>query len=284
MIIDKKIEIDSISLSTTPIFLIKNGKKNFNGTGFFYSHLLSHDKRILYLATALHVLIGTPPFKNKSPIAEEIEFYFPFSSDKKIGKVKRVKYPLLGKNKKPLYITHPLNLEVDAALIPINTEDYSECFSGKNVSLNSISNNWPNPELKVRISTNVVAIGYPFGFHDVINSLPIWKTGNMASEPNIDFLGKPLFLVDISAFKGMSGSPVLAITHEMSELEDNRVIAGGTKKFLGLLTFMRTIKNGFDEIDLQLGYVWKSRIIYEIAQSINLDKYQNSILYKSKNR
>ena len=105
----------------------------------------------------------------------------------------------------------------------------------------------------------------------------------MATEPNIDFNGKPLFLIDVSAFPGMSGAPVFAITYEWSELEDDRVVAGGTKKFLGLLTFMRTFIRGSAEIDLQLGYVWKSITISEIAQSINTKNFSNAIFFRIKN-
>lgn len=84
------------------------------------------------------------------------------------------------------------------AVIPLPISIYQD------FKINCISAKWAESNLKVRPTTTITLIGYPYGFYDKKNSLPIWKTGSIASEPEIDFENKPLFLIDVSAFPGMS--------------------------------------------------------------------------------
>ena len=80
-------------------------------------------------------------------------------------------------------------------------------------------------DLKIRPTSGATLLGYPYGFYDKKHLLPIWKTGHIASEPDVDFEGEPTFLVDVSAFPGMSGSPVLAAGSGVYESEEPRPAA-----------------------------------------------------------
>ncbi len=139
----------------------------------------------------------------------------------------------------------------------------------------------------MRPATPVTLIGYPYGFYDQSHYLPIWKTGTFASEPGIDFNEQPLFIADVSAFPGMSGSPVFAIATGMYEKEEDLVTSGWVKKFLGIYAsnFIKT-KNIFleelicndksgikHEESLQLGNVWKAKIIEETINAIDIQDY-----------
>lgn len=193
---------------------------------------------------------------------------------------------MFAKNGKQVWITSKSDPEADLAVIPIFQSFYEGC------KINCISEEWTKDELKVRPTTNVSLVGYPYGFYDKKNSLPIWKTGSVASEPNIDFEGKPLFLVDISAFPGMSGSPVFAISYGASEMEGGVMQMGqGIKKFLGLYASMQMIgKNKYleeiihngkigivDSESLEIGHVWKANLVLELVKSIDLKKYQEEV-------
>ena len=59
----------------------------------------------------------------------------------------------------------------------------------------------------------IIFVGYPNGIFDSKNLLPILRRGTTASPPQIDYEGKPIFLVDASVFPGSSGSPVLICNH-----------------------------------------------------------------------
>ena len=277
--------IDHISLSTTPIFLYKNNTLISQGTGFFYVHQDLGTVPTLYLITNYHVLTGSSPLEKKPPIGDKIEFQI-HNSETELGKIKNISLPLFAKNGKQVWITSKSDPEADLAVIPIFQSFYEGC------KINCISEEWTKDELKVRPTTNVSLVGYPYGFYDKKNSLPIWKTGSVASEPNIDFEGKPLFLVDISAFPGMSGSPVFAISYGASEKEGGVMQMGqGIKKFLGLYASMQMIgKNKYleeiihngkigivDSESLEIGHVWKANLVLELVKSIDLKKYQEEV-------
>ena len=138
-------------------------------------------------------------------------------------------------------------------------------------------------------------VGYPYGFYDKKNALPIWKTGSVASEPEVDFEGKPCFLVDVSAFPGMSGSAVFAISpHGVYESKDGGIKMGkNLKTFLGIYASMEMVckEKYLEEIihdagrvgivdreSLEIGYVWKANLLLETVTGISIDKYQEEVL------
>jgi hypothetical protein len=52
-------------------------------------------------------------------------------------------------------------------------------------------------------------IGYPKGFWDRVNNLPVVRKGITATPIYIDYNGKKEFLLDIPIFSGSSGSPIV---------------------------------------------------------------------------
>jgi hypothetical protein len=56
---------------------------------------------------------------------------------------------------------------------------------------------------------DVLMIGYPNGIWDSVNNMPILRKGSTATHPNFDYNGKKEIMIDIAAFPGSSGSPVL---------------------------------------------------------------------------
>ena len=60
----------------------------------------------------------------------------------------------------------------------------------------------------------VIFLGHPNGFYDTANLTPIFRRGMTATPPQLNYCGRPTFLIDASVFGGSSGSPVfLDITH-----------------------------------------------------------------------
>jgi hypothetical protein len=60
----------------------------------------------------------------------------------------------------------------------------------------------------------VFILGFPLGLSS--NPLfPIWKSGIIATEPNIDQENKPIIWVDDASYPGMSGSPVYYISQNL---------------------------------------------------------------------
>ena len=58
------------------------------------------------------------------------------------------------------------------------------------------------------MGSDVIFVGYPTGYYDVANNLPLLRRGVIASVPNVDFNGKGEIVIDAQIFPGSSGSPV----------------------------------------------------------------------------
>jgi len=250
-------KIDHLSLITTPIYLWKGKDKLISqGTGFYYS-FEKDNLKVLCLVTNYHVLTGWTPEQKKEPKGDNIAFHF-HKSDTNTGDVKVCRISLKSPNGKPIWISDPKYPNADYALIPLVAKWYEGCH------VNAINKKWTESKMKIRPSSNITLIGYPYGFYDKKNILPIWKTGNVASEPSIDFDGNPLFLIDVSAFPGMSGSPVFGISYGMYETEEGNTSVGGSRKFLGIYSSMqmltqkklleeiKSVKNAINRISREL--------------------------------
>lgn len=277
--------IDQISLSTTPIYLYKGAVVVSQGTGFLYAHSRADGSVILYLLTNHHVLTGYSPLESKPAVGESISFFIHRSRTESTD-IKQVALPLYTKNSKPIWLSSVTSPEADLAIIPIHQGYYSDC------EVICINDSYTTAGMKIRPATSITLVGYPYGFFDMSNFLPIWKTGNVASEPDIDFDGKPVFMVDVAAFPGMSGSPVFGISYGMYEMEAGGTIVGGARKFLGVYASMqmRTEQKFLEEIihahsfgitheeSLQIGHIWKTKLILEVMHSFDPDKYQKEII------
>lgn len=83
------------------------------------------------------------------------------------------------------------------------------------------------------VSAPVLFVGFPDGMFDEKHYLPIVRRGYVATSPELDFNGQPVFLIDASVFPGSSGSPVFTVG-------DNLI--GGTPalKLLGIISAVYT--------------------------------------------
>jgi len=276
--------IDPISLCTTPVVLMNGEQRLSLGTGFFFLHSLE-GARYVFLATNYHVLTGFAPSQTDDPAGDRVVFYL-HKSREQPGQVQRVIYPLFTRDGTPMWLTNPRFPEADVALIPLATSVMEGC------NLQCIAQNWIDTRILLRPASSVSMVGYPYGFHDTYNNLPIWKTGSLASEPDFDFGGKPLLLVDISTFRGMSGSPVFAIRQGAYEMAENQATIGVARKFLGIFSAFQTVRLKaylqelaqasrmavVTEENLQLGYVWKASVLSEVVAGFDAPTYQERIL------
>jgi hypothetical protein len=279
------VPIDYLSLSTTPVNLLKGNDLVSQGTGFYYVEK-AEGGQVLFLVTNYHVLTGSAPNDRKSPIGDNITFQFHESAEVP-GKVKTLRLPLFTKSGKPLWITSSSFPEADLAVIPVLSDAYKDC------KVSCISAEWAKPQMLLRPTTNVTLVGYPYGYFDTANALPIWKTGTIASEPGVDFEKKPLLLVDVAAFPGMSGSPVFAIASGIYERADGSAVTpGSVREFLGVYASMQMVgKNKYleqlthgaqygirDMESLQIGHVWKANLVLETIKSVNIRHWESEVL------
>jgi hypothetical protein len=109
----------------------------------------------------------------------------------------------LYKSGQRLWKEHP-QPGIDVALLPLDFEQMKRYFF--RAVRPSV---FPPAEALVDIGEDLIVIGYPLGFHDQLNNLPVARRASVASVYPQPFNGKPYFLIDARLHPGTSGSPVM---------------------------------------------------------------------------
>ncbi|MDP6183062.1 MAG: trypsin-like peptidase domain-containing protein [Gammaproteobacteria bacterium] len=96
--------------------------------------------------------------------------------------------------------------------------------------------------------------GYPLSATTTPNSLPIYKSGTIASEPDV-FDSVPRIYIDGKTKTGMSGSPVMVKRRaQPEEVGDLRGTAANTLDFIGV--YSGRDRQEQTEFEAELGIVW----------------------------
>jgi Trypsin-like peptidase domain len=221
-----------------------------NGTAFTVQ-----EKGQNYLITNWHVVTGRNSVTNK-PINEngvcDPDFMLVWFFTKAVGLWFPKRIILKDENGQNLWIEHPKGRQVDVVAIPYvpSAEIY---ITNLDLSTSSIP-------LRMYPSREVSIIGYPLGL-SAGGKFPIWKKGHVASEMDLDFDNKPIFLIDATTRSGMSGSPVILRQSGLVEME-TEITTGTYTKFLG-------IYSGRIHEQSEIGQVWKPHVIGEIIVNAN---------------
>jgi hypothetical protein len=126
----------------------------------------------------------------------------------------------------------------------------------------------------------VTFVGYPNGLYDTANLLPIARRGSTATPLDVDYQGKPAFLIDASVFPGSSGSPVFLLDRGIYQNRDGGTVVGGRFACLGIVAavHIRRVDGSvvdvatalgvqFDE-PIDLGIVFKAKTIDETVDHL----------------
>lgn len=171
-----------------------------------------------------------------------------------LGQFEEVPVPLFD-GRRPLWIEHPeLKSKADFVAIPISTQNNIVLYPYEVASL---------IHMQVEPAQKISVVGFPFGERTGA-SFAVWATGYIASEPEINHGGRPVFLIDCRSRPGQSGSPVIrhrgrngTVSHDNGVEEITPV-----SDFLG-------IYSGRIHPDSDLGTVWKAYAIAELLAYAN---------------
>jgi len=205
-----------------------------------------------YLCTNWHVVTCRHPDSNKplssNGIADPdvIRIWF---HGQQLGKWLSKDVQLLDNFGNKLWKEHTLGRQIDVIAIPLET--YSD------ITIYDMDLSLTDFDLMLYPSESVSIIGFPEGL-TAAGFFPIWKTGHIASDIDLDWNGKPRFLIDATTKSGMSGSPVIAKTECIYQTSKTNQI-GNAVKFLGIYSGREIGTYG-----VEVGYVWKPSIIKEI--------------------
>jgi hypothetical protein len=249
--------VTEIALPSAQSLLIQmrfNGQPLSTGTAF----VVNTDKGPI-LITNRHNVTGRrqdndEPLSKTGGIPNEIQIIH--NAEGSLGRWLHVIEPIFDANDNSLWKEHPKHgKNVDFVALPLtNTEK---------VELYPYDLNDTGPDLSIGPADSVSVVGFPFGIR-VGGFFAVWATGFIASEPDIDFNGLPVFLVDCRSRQGQSGSAVIAHRNGGSV-----ALKGGvTSVFNGPVTKFLGIYSGRINEESDLGIVWKASAIKELVDSI----------------
>lgn len=151
------------------------------------------------------------------------------------------------------WFEHPKGSIVDVVLLPI--EESSD------IQVNAIPPELTFTDMLVTPAMHASIIGFPFG-RSAGGKLPMWVSGFVASEPDVDIDGLPLLYVNAPGSEGLSGSPVFIIASAGSyRTSRNNLILDGLpkKKFLG-------VYSGRMQEDSDVCRIWKPIVLDQIIE------------------
>jgi hypothetical protein len=182
-----------------------------------------------------------------------------------------VTVPLIDSDGSPMWLEHPSYLRrVDAVLLPMT--DKWVVHGGQAAAppyelhlppmvMPGVGDPPDDDTLQAGVSSPVSIIGFPFGRTGGLGYLPVWVAGTIATELDVDFDGRPCFLIDARTRRGQSGSPVVVYSAGGPAASQwGAMFIGG-----GPITRLLGIYSGRIGDDSDLGFVWSVQALLDIA-------------------
>jgi hypothetical protein len=257
--------VDGASLGVCKLRFIRNDLAGNEvgsaiGTGFFWV-----EGTQWYIVTNWHNVTGVDAETNcflgkHTPNKLIVSFHCGRALDER----QRVMFPRediidLYKDGEPIWMEHPNRRAVDCAAIPFDLPKH------ENLQISAINRLDWQKDYRPRVGAECFVIGYPKGLAGAAET-PIWKRASIATEPAFDHGRRPVFLVDTATRKGMSGSPVIARHHGVhfaASGDPGETQFGTVENLVGIYSG----RVGDDQFGVQLGIVWKIRVVEEIMTS-----------------
>lgn len=241
--------IDPISRSALRVETFFGATRLATATGFT---IVRGDKA--FLVTNWHVVTGRDADSGEcidklhAAVPDRLFVQFHDAGDR----WRRVEISLVTEDGARTWLEHPQGRLVDVVAVPIDPS--------LAVTIYALDTALADTDMVVTLAMTVSVVGFPFGLATGGN-WPIWKTGHVASDPDVDFQpGQPAFLIDATTRKGMSGAPViLRLTGGYGTRDGVWMINGPRTKFLGVYA-------GRIHEESEVGRVWRAFVLDEILQ------------------
>jgi len=241
--------IDRLSVTSLAVAVFHGDSSIGSATGFVLQKNQNY-----YLVTSRHVVLTCAEDTNPNNVggwicADKVKILH--NTGGHLGDWFWVEESLYDENKHHRWLEHPtLGASVDVIALPLKNTAGVE-FYPLDLSLR-------NSDMQLAPGDPVNIVGFPLG-ETQGGGLPIWKTGTIASDLDINYGGKAKFLVDATARSGMSGSPVYARRFNPQDKSSASNPAGITK-FLAIYAE--------ENQALELGAVWKAEAVAALYDSL----------------
>jgi hypothetical protein len=251
---------------TTPIEVSFTDGSYSRGSGFFYwelgedptpndktPHWISVSK--IYVVTAKHVI---QPSRMKE--IKEFKYAIRIENQDHIDwHVMSITPSQLGKR---LHICK--NERVDVAVVEIDDlfnaemKDLLQKRAQLLATAGVMSKEFPGTSvLNMQAGDDVLIIGYPKGFYDTFNKLPVFKTGLLNTPIGMHFNGLDAFLLDFKYYPGSSGSLIISRPTRLSYNKEGRMMSSTTPQYLFLGVYQgEEVWNDTSPESADLGLGW----------------------------
>lgn len=186
--------LDKMYLRVAKVLTFAGGRPLTNATGFFYLH-----DEFLYLVTSRHVVISEAV--QHRPDRLQVSLH---SNARNLQERKELSVPLY-LDGVPQWYQHPSCCAADVVAVSVNEPHVLSDLCVATFGDDDIM----GKSEAMPLGKDVLILGFPLGFHDTLNNLPIVRNATIASSFAHPFKGEPYFLTDARLHRGMSGSPVI---------------------------------------------------------------------------
>jgi len=242
--------IDQLSVTSLALAIFHGAVAIGSATGFVLQK--NHN---YYLVTNRHVALACVEDKDPNDVggwicADKLKILH--NTANRLGDWFWVEETLYDGNGKKRWLEHPtLGSSADLIVLPLRQTAGVQFYP---LDLES-----RKTDMRLAPGDPVNIVGFPFG-ETQGGGLPIWKTGTVASDLDINYGGKPKFLVDATARAGMSGSPVYARRSGSYQDLMGSAVAGVATKFLGVYSE--------ENQQAELGAVWKAEVVTALYEAL----------------
>jgi len=248
----KPITIDPLSTSSLLVEVHAAGQSLVKATGFCVEAAARK-----FLVTNWHVVSGIHPDTGEvlsSSGSPPDELVIRHHASARLGEWVIKKQPLQMPSGANVWFEHPLGKAIDVIALPLN-QDSDVAFHPLDLGLADF-------DMQVQVAMPVSIIGFPFGLATV-GAWPIWKTSHIASEPHLNYEGRPAFLIDATTQGGMAGSPVVLRVYGGYATSKGSATGNGkpVTRFLGVYA-------GRIHGQAGIGRVWRPSVIKEILATV----------------
>ena len=282
---------DPLSFASFPVTTLGHGQVVIDqATGFLFR---SKQSDRLHLITNWHVVTGRDPDKptesRTAAIPEVLRCLVHARQPRDVQGREYVRLSLLAEvdihlnasdGNEPAWKEHSLHRH----RIDVVALDVEDTFSRDRHVFNAVNDGKRFDERFVgSVTDDVFVVGYPLGLsgsRSERGAIPIYKRGSVASEPLLDYDGRPRVLIDCRTYSGMSGSPVV-VSHSGIWMPEGMMtgdsVFGTVENLLGVYSGRLSVPVWREPEEVsEIGVVWKLRTIDEVVdhgvQGTTVDK------------
>ncbi|MBR0565890.1 trypsin-like peptidase domain-containing protein [Azoarcus sp. L1K30] len=187
--------IEPLLLTSARIFTFSNQQQLTNASGFYFER-----GERLFLVTSRHVFFDLP--SQHQPNRIEIELHMDAEN---LSASTGFSMPLYRNGKSIWREGLDTAGDIDVAILEIDRKALPAKAIYRAFTPRHLLGHFD----QVEVGTSLLVVGFPLGFHDTLNHMPVVRQAIIASSFGLRFQGKGYFLTDARTHRGTSGAPVV---------------------------------------------------------------------------